>query len=281
MGTAVSLTIADPLDEPALRDLTTDVFDWLHDVDRRFSTYRADSEVSRLDRGELPEVERSADLRHVLDECGRLWRETDGWFDAYATGRFDPSGYVKGWSVQVASDLLVRGGAGNHCLNAGGDICARGTAGPDRPWRVGILHPAHPDRLAWVLQPTDAAVATSGTYERGLHVINPYTGQGAADLASVTVVGPNLALADAYATAALAMGLHGIDWLAALPGHTSAVITRDGRSYGSSDLPLAPAADRPSAPDAAVAAHGLGGEPAPTAHPLRSYPGRKGSPVGT
>src|SRR4029079_10108794 len=91
-----------------------EVFGWLHEVDRRFSTYVSDSEVNRLDRGELTIAECSPALRNVLDECARLWRATDGYFDAYATGRLDPSGYVKGWSVQVASNKLGASGAGKH-----------------------------------------------------------------------------------------------------------------------------------------------------------------------
>jgi thiamine biosynthesis lipoprotein len=237
MGTAISLDIADPLPAAELSRLTDDTFGWLRTVDARFSTYRSDSEVSRVDRGELAADDCGPDMRHVLDECARLWKFTNGFFDAYASGRFDPSGYVKGWSVQVASDRLVARGAANHCLNAGGDICARGRHASGRPWRIGVLHPERPADLAWTLELTDTAVATSGTYERGNHVVNPFTGAGATELRSVSVVGADLALADAYATAAMAMGRAGIDWLAALPGHRAAVITANGGTYRSPDLP--------------------------------------------
>jgi FAD:protein FMN transferase len=237
MGTAISLDIADALPDDELAAATTDVFDWLRSVDARFSTYRDDSEVSRI--AALPEASRSADLRHVLDECARLWTFTGGYFDAYATGRLDPSGYVKGWSVQVAAQRLADRGVADFCLNAGGDICLRGTSASGRPWRVGIRHPEQADRVAWVLALADAAVATSGTYERGAHVVDPFTGVGVTALRSVTVVGPDLALADAYATAAMAMGRAGIAWLAELPNHEFAVIADDGRTYRSAGLPVA------------------------------------------
>nr|WP_184833250.1 FAD:protein FMN transferase [Allocatelliglobosispora scoriae] len=237
MGTAVSLDLADPFDADRLHALADGVFAWLREVDDRFSTYRADSEVNRLQRGALDHREISADLRHVLAECVRLGDETGGWFDAYATGSLDPSGYVKGWSVQVAADRLSAAGAGNFCLNAGGDIRVRGHSSTGRPWRIGVQHPLQRTKLAWVLEVDDTAIATSGAYERGDHVIDPFTGRGATGLSSVTVLGPDLGIADAYATAAFAMGERGIGWLAGHPGHDYAVLAADGRAYTSPGLP--------------------------------------------
>ncbi len=237
MGTAVSLLIADPLPLPTLEHLADGVFAWLHEVDRRFSTYKEDSEVNRVQRGELTVEAASPGLRAVLDTCADLWRATDGYFDVYATGRLDPSGYVKGWSVQVASNRLAAAGAGNHCLNAGGDVCTRGRPAPGREWRTGIRHPFEAHEVCWVITGTDLAIATSGTYERGFHVIDPYRGEPARALRSVTVVGPDLGLADAYATAALAMGLPGLEWLARLEGYQSAVVTEDGLAFRSAGLP--------------------------------------------
>jgi thiamine biosynthesis lipoprotein len=239
MGTAVSIELADDRPAGALRSLIDDVCGWLHEVDARFSTYKDDSEVMRMRRGEVATP--SEDLRHVLDVCADLWRETDGYFDVYASGSLDPSGYVKGWSVEVASARLAAAGSENHYINAGGDIRMRGLHPDGVPWRVGIRHPWEADKVSWVLAMTDGAVATSGTYERGDHVLNPRTGQPARGLRSVTVVGPDLALADAYATAALAMGEPGLSWLAKLAtdGYQSAVVTDDGRAFSSARLPAA------------------------------------------
>lgn len=238
MGTAISLDLADDLPAATLHALAEETFDWLRAVDARFSTYREDSEVCRLDRGELPLAEASADLRAVLERCADLWRETDGYFDAYATGRLDPSGYVKGWSAQVASDRLLAAGAVNHCLNAGGDVRVRGFSASGEPWRIGVRHPWDPTATCLVVSGTDLAVATSGVYERGEHVLDPRRGAPARGLRSVTVVGPDLGVADAYATAAVAMGPAGIGWLDRLPGHRHAVVTDDGRLLHSTDLPL-------------------------------------------
>lgn len=242
MGTAVSVEICEPLPRERLAELADEAFAWFREVDQRFSTFKATSEVTRLDRGEVSLADCAADTRLVLDECARLWQDTHGYFDVYATGRLDPSGYVKGWSVQVASDRLAAAGAVNHCVNAGGDVRVRGTASDGGPWRVGVLHPWDRPKVAWTLVVTDAAIATSGIYERGRHIVDPFRGGEPSGLASVTVVGDNLAIADAYATAAVAMGEAGMDWLAGLTGFECAVITEDGRAYLSDGMPVEPVA---------------------------------------
>ncbi|WP_432050845.1 FAD:protein FMN transferase [Verrucosispora sp. NA02020] len=239
MGTPISLDIADDLPAAELTRLADEVFGWLREVDARFSTYLPDSEVCRFDRGELLLSEASADLRRVLERCADLWGDTDGFFDAYATGGLDPSGYVKGWAAQVASDRLLAAGAVNHCVNAGGDVRVRGHSSTGRPWRIGVRHPWDPSAVCLVLTGTDLAVATSGVYERGHHVRDPRRGAPAKGLRSVTVVGHDLGLADAYSTAALAMGVTGIGWVDRLPGHRHAVVTEDARCLRSTDLPLA------------------------------------------
>jgi thiamine biosynthesis lipoprotein len=237
MGTAVSVEICDPLPQHRLIELAEQAFAWFREVDERFSTFKATSEVTRLDRGELTLDACHADTRYVLDECARLWRDTGGFFDAYAAGRLDPSGYVKGWSVQVASDRLTAAGAVNHCVNAGGDLCVRGRAQDGKPWRIGIVHPWEKPKVAWTVVATDLAVATSGTYERGRHIVDPFRGDSPSALASVTVIGRDLAVADAYATAAVAMGDPGLAWLSTLDGFECAAITADGRAFTSPRWP--------------------------------------------
>ena len=170
------------------------VFAWLRWVDVTFSTYRRDSEISRLDRGER--FDPHPLVREVLARCEELRVETGGWFDARAGGRLDPSGYVKGWAVERAAAF----GRGRFLIDAGGDVVLRGA------WRVGIRHPYERDRLAGAITVSDCAVATSGAYERGAHVLNPRTRRPATGLSSVTVIERDLGTADAYATAAFATG---------------------------------------------------------------------------
>ena len=204
-------------------------FDWLRYVDATFSTYRDDSDVSRLDRGEVRIGECRPEVDEVLSRCLELERETGGFFSARPAGRLDPSGYVKGWAIDGAAARLAAAGARRFCISAGGDVVARGRPEPDRLWRVGVRHPEALDELAAVLAVEDLAVATSGEYERGAHILDPHTGRPPTGLMSVTFVGPVLATADEYATAAFAMGAGGPAWTATLDGYDAMCITSDRR----------------------------------------------------
>jgi FAD:protein FMN transferase len=217
MGMPIIVELRDALVEPVLLD---DVFAWFRDVDAIFSAYREDSEISRIDRGELDPEEASPEVREVLERCAELRLETRGYFDARAGGRLDPSGLVKGWSVDRAAAFLETAGVDSFVISAGGDIVTRGG-----PWRIGVQHPRERQHVAAVLEAYNLAIATSGAYVRGDHVVNPYTGKAPAGVLSVTVVGPDLATADAYATAAFAMGGEAAaDWLAHLRRYEAMVI---------------------------------------------------------
>ena len=212
MGTVFSFDIRPPgVPEAAL----VDVIAWLHEMDATFSTYRPDSWVNRLDRGEVDLGECPDVVREVLRACEELRIETDGAFDHYASGRLDPSGYVKGWAIQQASDRLEAAGSTNHCINGGGDVQCVGGPSADRDWRVGIVDPLRGDRTIATATGRRMAVATSGTAERGLHIVDPRTGLPVDDWASVTVIGTEIVRADACATAAAGVGSKAQRWLKA------------------------------------------------------------------
>jgi FAD:protein FMN transferase len=229
MGTAISIDLRDP---DVDGEVVAAAFDWFRAVDARFSPFQPQSEISRLGRGELTLEECAVEVGEVLSLCEDLRRETGGVFNAWRwrpDGRLDPSGLVKGWSVERAAELLARAGARNFCINAGGDIVVRGEPEPGRSWRIGIRHPLSATALAAVLNATDLAVATSGNYERGDHIADGRTGIPNRELLSMTVVGPSLTLADAYATAGFAMGSAGVAWVAGRPGYSPYAVTREGR----------------------------------------------------
>jgi thiamine biosynthesis lipoprotein len=227
MGTAVSIAAAEPV--PAA--VFDRVFGWLRRVDAVYSTYRPESQVSRLRRGELEPSGCDPDVRVVLRLCERLRACTGGYFDVCigGRGRLDPSGLVKGWAAERASALLASCGVSDHMVNAGGDVRLRRDGADGRPWRVGLADPLAPGGLLAVVAGCDLAVATSGTAERGAHVLDPHTERPAADLAAVTVVGPSLTWADAFATAAMAMGrVRAGGWLARLPRYAGLLVGADG-----------------------------------------------------
>ena len=239
MGMAVSFDIREPL---PLGNAVDDAERWLHRVDAVFSTYRHDSQISRLGRGEITLTDVDDDVRLVLRRCLELNAMTDGAFDAFdLTERngsaLDPSGFVKGWAIERAANFLEAAGARNFCINAGGDVALRGTPAPHQAWRVGIRHPDQSDRQATTLELRGPhAVATSATYERGAHIIDPATRQPTTELASATIVGPDLGVADALATAVFVMGRPGLDWIEAQPDYDAYLITHEGLTHWSSDF---------------------------------------------
>lgn len=212
MGTVFSFAV---VEAPHPQDAVATAVAWLHWVDETFSTYRDDSAVSRIRRGEVAVDDCPAQVGEILRRCADLDAETGGYFSAYASGPLDPSGYVKGWAIERASDLLVGAGAVNHMVNGGGDVQCRGHRADGGPWRIGISDPTDPAQLCGTAVGHELAVATSGTAERGAHILDPHTGRAAVGPASVTVIGRRLADVDAYATAAFAMGGRASEWLTA------------------------------------------------------------------
>jgi thiamine biosynthesis lipoprotein len=211
MGTVFSFCLAAPADRAA-RALSAAVAE-LRAVDAAFSPYRSDSMVTRVRRGELAPSAYPPRLTEVVDRCGAMNAATDGWFDAWGLpGGFDPSGLVKGWGTERAAARMLASGVDDFAISAGGDVLVRGSAPHGGPWRVGIRHPHDPAAVVLVLELTDAAVATSASYERGPHILAPHAGSTVATLASATAVGPDLATADAYATALYAAGTPGLGW---------------------------------------------------------------------
>jgi thiamine biosynthesis lipoprotein len=202
----------------------------LHRLDDLLSLWLPDSELSRLERGETVPADCSPDVQEALRLADLAERETGGWFTSAHSHGVDPSGLVKGWAVERAARILVAAGAWGVCLNGGGDIQLHGG-----PWRVGIAHPTRPGELvAVVTAPAGAewtAVATSGPAERGCHIVDPTSGAAPAhQWAGVTVVGESLTEADAFATAACAMGAVAPAWLEDRPGVEALLVHDDGRT---------------------------------------------------
>ena len=220
------------------------VFDELRAVDVLFSPYRADSQVSAIDRGELAVADAHPLVREVVDLCRTAATLTGGAFDAWrpvegapaGTMRFDPTGLVKGWAVQRAADHLGAGLGCDVAVNAGGDVAAHRGTRAVAPWRVGVEDPADPTRVLAVLPLVTGGVATSGTAHRGRHLSDPRTGSAATALASVTVTGPSLLWADVLATAAFVAGEGALDLVAGVPGYQALVVALDGAVSQTDDL---------------------------------------------
>lgn len=229
MGSVASFDVRDG---PSGSSGIDDAVAWLHEVDRRFSPYRADSEVSRIADGTLDEDAAHPDVRAILALADSVAEDAAGAFDARAwreDGRIDPSGLVKGWSVEGAAMRVSSSGASVFSISVGGDVLVRGGGTLGDRWRIGIRHPDRVDRVAKVLHVAEGAVATSAAYERGAHIRDPRSGTAPVGVRSMTVAGPSLTLADAYATAAYVLGLDGLDWVAGHDGYAALAISWDDR----------------------------------------------------
>ena len=268
MGTVFSFTaVHGDLPPDAVRAALAAACRILHRCDALFSTWDPDSPVSRFRRGEAALGQMPPEFTEVLRECRAAKQASGGWFDPWAMpGGFDPTGLVKGWATGHALEELRSAGLSGALINGGGDVAVFGSPADGHRWRVGIRHPWRADALACVievgqgpvteergLEPAGgsggspprasrgqgpvggsaprasiAAVATSGPYERGPHLIDPATGRPAGRAASATVTGPSLALADALATGVAVGGDEALTVVAALDGYAAYLIRPDG-----------------------------------------------------
>ena len=198
------------MSEVKIQESIDRVRDFLYLVDEVFSTYKDQSEVSRLRRGELSISECCADLAEVWRLCLDAKALSDGYFDPWCVeGGFDPSGYVKGWASDRAIAMMKSDGVEHIQINSAGDLSLAGGVEPGKPWSIGIRHPEQAHTVVKVFDITDGAIATSGTYERGSHIKDPHTGLIAIGARSATVYGPDGGIADALATALIVAGKDG------------------------------------------------------------------------
>ena len=227
MGMPIIVEVVDPnVTEAAIEN----VFAYFRYVDDTFSTYKEQSEISKINRGELCEEAYSDDMKTILALSEQTKQETRGYFDIRHNGIVDPSGIVKGWAIFQAAQMLQDAGWRNFYIDAGGDIQVAGTKG-GHPWRIGIRNPFNRSENVKVLTITDKGIATSGTAIRGQHIYDPHRPDASIeDIVSLTVIGPNVYEADRFATAAFAMGKRGISFIEQLPGFEGYMIDASARA---------------------------------------------------
>ena len=182
----------------------------LRRADDVFSLFKDDSELSRLNRGEITVEECEPEMLEILQSCEWYRAATLGGFDARLPDRLDPSGIVKGWAVAKGAAAFDRVGASAWMVGVSGDILV---SSEGHRWRVGIADPRSTGDSAGTkvidvvtLGGQFRALATSGSAQHGDHVWDPTTGQGARHYLQVSVVADNLVNADAWATAIAAGG---------------------------------------------------------------------------
>ena len=128
--------------------------------------------------------------------------------------KIDLGGIAAGFAIDQAVQIFHRQGIANFYIDIGGDIYAGGYNCEGRPWRVGIVDPRDRSKIMEVVELTDAAVATSGHYEKYYtiqnehwsHIINPMTGFPQKEVISATIITPTAIEADALSTALCVLG---------------------------------------------------------------------------
>lgn len=241
MGTAVSFRIlpADGVPLERVGHLLREACDHLHHVDAVFSTWDPRSPMSEFRRGTRSLEECPEAMAEVLALCETAKSRSMGWFDPWAMpGGVDPTGLVKGWAVERVVAAMHVPDVDAVLVNAGGDVAGFGSPTPGSRWRIGIRHPWRADALACVVE-LDGAVATSGLYERGAHLVDPRTGTPRARAASATVCGPSLAIADALATALAVGGDEALCAIEQLDAYEGYLIRPDGSEASSAGMAFA------------------------------------------
>jgi FAD:protein FMN transferase len=228
MGMPITVKILDPQVTNVEMEA---VFDYFTYIDNKFSTYKGDSEISRINKGLLKISRASADMQQILKLCEQTKKTTGGYFEIDHFGTLDPSGLVKGWAVNNVAKMLLKKKFTNFYINAGGDIQVGGRNGQGQKWRIGIENPFDRRQIIKAITVDTEGVATSGTYIRGQHVYDPHQPDiPLTDIVSLTVIGPNIYEADRFATAAFAMGYHGLAFINNLKVFAGFMIDKHGLS---------------------------------------------------
>lgn len=189
MGMPITIELVDKQATPAIIE---DIFAYFRKVDEQFSPYKKTSEVSLFNKKKLNISLVSPEMKEVLTLAEQTKVETNGYFNVYYQGYFDPSGIVKGWAIKKAAALLKKKGMRNFCVDTGGDIQVSGKNREGKPWQVGIRNPFNRFENVKILRLTGEGIATSGTAIKGQHIYNPHkVNDLSQSIVSVTVIGNN------------------------------------------------------------------------------------------
>lgn len=220
MGMPIEITIEDYKNTKIFNE----VFNFFKYVDQKFSTYKTSSEVSIFNQGKIKLKDTSDDFKKIYKLCQKSIKYTFGFFNPSNKGYYDPSGLVKGWAINEASNIIKKSGSKIYYINAGGDVQTSG-----KLWKIGIKNPFKQTENIKIINIKDSGLATSGNYERGMHIYNPQNNfKKADDIASITVIAKDVYLADIYSTAAFAIGLKGINLIEMTKGLEGYQIDKSG-----------------------------------------------------
>lgn len=228
MGMPTTITIVEK--KAKAEEIIEKVFSYFIYLDSIFSTYKPESEISKINKKILLLANASPIVREVLHLCEQTRKETNGYFDIKTEKGIDPSGIVKGYAIHQGAEILRKNGFKNFYVEIAGDIEVNGENN-GKKWRVGIENPFNRKELIKVLALENMGIATSGNYIRGKHIYDPVNKKKADAIISISVIGPNAFEADRFATAAFAMGIKGIEFIEKLNGFEGYMVTKEKKAF--------------------------------------------------
>jgi thiamine biosynthesis lipoprotein len=224
MGMPITVEIIDSGNDNIFKE----IFNYFRAVDQRFSPYKKDSELSKINKG-LDQTKWSNQMKQIMELCQETKELSNGYFDIKNESKLDPSGLVKGWSIYQASKMLLKANIANFYVEAGGDIEVHGDYINQTGFKIGIRNPFKTDEIVKTVLLKNKGIATSGTYIRGDHIYNPKQNyKSVREIVSLTVIGPNVYEADRFATSAYAMGIDGINFIEKMDGFEGYMINPEG-----------------------------------------------------
>ncbi|KAA8706775.1 FAD:protein FMN transferase [Gemella haemolysans] len=187
-----------------LNQVVNDIDKYLKNVEEKFSPFLPDSLVSRhTDLGEeLQDTFFDLEYQEVYSRSIIAKKETQGLFDPFYDGKYNPTGFVKGWAIENAFMKYIKPLIDNNIIEAGaingaGDIQVGTRLDSDFSWEIGIENPENKEKIIAKYSIKNGAVATSGLSKKGQHIKS----DNDINYVQVTVVGTYLSDVDVLATA--------------------------------------------------------------------------------
>jgi thiamine biosynthesis lipoprotein len=216
-------------------------------------TFASGDKIYKFDKQAHASLPDSATVRRSVRRIG--WQKVQ--LDPAAHSVFLPekgmrinlAGILQGYGVRRAAEVMKQAGIAGGLINGSGDVYCWGHQPDGSGWRVAIGDPARPHTVSSWLTVSDMAVVTAGNYEQYFtvggryygHIINPHTGYPATGLRSVTIICPDVELADALDDAVFVLGpVEGLALINRLKNVNATVITDAGETLVSKGMQLNP-----------------------------------------
>ena len=191
----------------ALNQVIDEIDKYLKKVEEKFSPFLPDSLVSKLtDLGEvLQENFFDLEYQEVYSRSILAKKETRGLFNPFFEGKYNPTGFVKGWAIETAFMRYIKPLIDNNIIEAGaingaGDMQVGTSIDSDFSWEIGIENPEDKEKIIARYSIKNGAVATSGINKKGQHIKS----ENDIEHIQVTVVGKYLSDVDVVATVGVA-----------------------------------------------------------------------------